>query len=270
MTSKILCLTLIALLVTGPGCASPVRITVPAEAPALPDCGPDIEARQRQPCEAARRMIRASRGTLVPVYAPLADQIVEDYGLADREGVGIDLGSGPGTLIVELCRRTDMHWINADINPHFFSYFYRLATANGVGHRVSAVRADACDLPFHDAYADVIVSRGSYHFWGRTRDGFSEVYRVLKPGGVAYIGRGFPRGLPVAVAREVRSRQGKRISYDVQAAAEELRAIMEDLGIKDYRVEVPRPEGAGDLNYGVWVEFHKPESNIEPATPHGG
>jgi hypothetical protein len=60
----------------------------------------------------ALRMIRASRGTLAPVYAPLAEQITTDFNLYDKEGIGIDLGSGPGTLIIELCKRTRLNWIS--------------------------------------------------------------------------------------------------------------------------------------------------------------
>ena len=135
-------------------------------------------------------MIRAAEGGLAPVYAPLAEEMVERLSLADKDGVGIDLGSGPGTLIIELCKRTKLHWINADINPHFFPYFFRRAEAAGYGGRVSAIRADACSLPFRDDFAEVIVSRGSLQFWPDLREGLAEVQRVLKPGGVAYIGRG--------------------------------------------------------------------------------
>jgi len=73
---------------------------------------PSVEKYTRQN---ALGMIRTSRKGLAPVYAPLAEQIVSDFDLSEREGIGIDLGSGPGTLIVELCKRTRMHWINADI-----------------------------------------------------------------------------------------------------------------------------------------------------------
>jgi hypothetical protein len=73
------------------------------------------------------RMIRASRETLLPVYAPLAEQIVTDLSLQEKEGVDIGLGSGPGTLILELCEHSRLHWINADINPHFFPHFYNQA-----------------------------------------------------------------------------------------------------------------------------------------------
>ncbi len=205
---------------------------------------------------AAVRMIGASEGRLAPVYGPLAEQVVREYGLAEKEGVGIDVGSGPGTFIVELCKRTEkMHWIDADINPHFFPYFLERAEENGFGGRVSAVRADSQDLPFKDEYADIIVSRGSYHFWKDKVKAFGEIYRVLKPGGVAFIGRGFAADFPIEVARKVRS--GGRMNYDTQEKAEELREIMEKLGIEGYEIRIPQKGKAAGLNYGIWIEFRK-------------
>lgn len=209
----------------------------------------------------ALSMIRASRKTLAPVYAPLSEQIVSDFDLGKKDGIGIDLGSGPGTLIVELCKRTKLHWINADINPHFFPHFYRQAEELGFGHRVSAIFADAHSLPFRDNYADIIVSRGSFHFWEDKVQAFSEIYRVLKPGAIAYIGRGFSRNLPVQTAKKIRAKQGKKMKYDVDKKANELYNIMSELGIKDYRIDRPKPPGSEKVNYGIWVEFHKPKSN---------
>jgi len=203
-------------------------------------------------------MIRSSRGTLAPVYAPLAEQIVKDFNLREKEGIGIDLGSGPGTLILELSERTRLHWINADINPHFFPHFYKQAQQRGFGHRVSAVFADAGALPFRDNYADIIVSRGSFPFWQDKRQAFSEIYRVLKPGAVAYIGRGFSRNLPVATAKKIRGKQGGKMKYDVDKAADELRQIMKALQIIDWKIHRPNPPSGDNVNYGIWIEFHKP------------
>ena len=225
----------------------------PAAAPA-----PSSQPARKDPKQSAERMIEASRGRLAPVYAPLAEQIVKDFDLAGREGVGIDLGSGPGTLIVELCKRTKLHWSNADINPHFFAHFLRLADVHGVGGRVSAVRADAQHLPFRDGYADIVVSRGSYHFWADQKKAFGEIYRVLKPGAVAYIGRGFPRALPIETARRIRSRQGRGMKYDRSEKAKALRSLMADLGIRGYRIHLPAAPRGEDVNYGIWLEFRKP------------
>jgi len=206
-------------------------------------------------------MIRASRGALAPVYAPLAEQIVADFNLREKTGIGIDLGSGPGTLIIELCKRTQFHWVNADINPHFFSYFYKQAEECGFGHRVSAVFADAHSLPFRDDYADIIISRGSFHFWKDKVRAFSEIYRVLKPGAVAYIGRGFSQNLSVETAKKIRAKQHGKMNYDVEKVAAELHNLMTELGIKEYHIHRPQPPGSEEVNYGIWVEFHKPEAN---------
>jgi SAM-dependent methyltransferase len=212
--------------------------------------------------EKAIAVIRGSRGVLAPVYGPLAEQIVADFNLEEKTGIGIDLGSGPGTLIIELCKRTQMHWINADINPHFFPSFYQQAEQYGFGHRVSAVLADAHSLPFRDDYADIVVSRGSFHFWKDKVRAFGEIYRVLKPGAVAYIGRGFSQNLPVETAKKVRAKQRGKMKYDVEKAAAELRNIMNELGIKDYHIHRPQPPGNEEVNYGIWVEFHKPSGAV--------
>jgi SAM-dependent methyltransferase len=203
-------------------------------------------------------MIRSSRGTLAPVYAPLAEQIAMDFNLQEKEGIGIDIGSGPGTLILELCRHTRLHWINADINPHFFPHFYKQAQQRGYGYRVSAVFADAGALPFRDNYADIIVSRGSFPFWQDKRRAFGEIYRVLKPGAVAYIGRGFPRNLPVATAKKIRGKQGGKMKYNLDKATDELRQIMRVLEIEEWKIHRPAPPGGDNVNYGIWIEFHKP------------
>jgi len=215
----------------------------------------DHDDRLRQ---AADGMIRASEGILAPVYAPLAEHLTRELQLADKEGVGIDLGSGPGMLIIELCKRTRLHWINADINPYFFAPFFARARQNGIAHRVSGISADAQNMPFRSGYADVIVSRGSYHFWDDREAGFREICRVLKPGGVAYIGRGFSPNLPAETARAIRTKQKKLWKYDPAEEGKKLKSLLLGLGIRDVRVIVPKPEGSEGINYGVWVEFRKP------------
>lgn len=221
----------------------------------LNGCGSPSDPSLAQQHKAAIRMIKASEGRLALVYAPLADQIVKDYQLSQHTGVGIDLGSGPGTLIIELGKRTKMHWINADINPYFFPYFFAKAHKNGLAGRVSAIRADAQQLPFQDDFADIIVSRGSYHFWDDKTKAFAEIYRVLKPGGIAFIGRGFADEMPLDIARKVRKKQ-QGLNYDVEEKARELHKIMRELDITGYQIRIP--ENSAGINYGIWIEIIKP------------
>lgn len=185
--------------------------------------------------------------------------------MANQTWRKIDQPRGPGNLIIELCRRTrQMHWINADLNPRSFPDFIQRAREAGFEGRVSAIYADAAALPFRDNYAEIIVSRGSFQLWGNLRDAFREVCRVLKPGGVAFIGRGFPETLPVEIARQIRSRQRENENfpkYDRAATAREMESAMESLKIKDYKIRLPRPPGAKDINYGIWLEFRKAATN---------
>jgi SAM-dependent methyltransferase len=244
MMKYVICL-IGCLLLTGPiACSSPQH---------------SLSSEERKAAQASQRMIDVSQGRLAPVYAPLANHIVKTFGLRAKAGVGIDIGSGPGDLIVELCKRTHLHWINVDINPHFFPYFFQLADSHGVGHRVSAIQADAQQLPFRDDYADVIVSRGSFQFWEDKSQAFGELFRVLKPGGVAYIGRGFSPDLPVEIARRVRSKQkpGHFPEYDIEDTEAELQQALDAAGIADYVIHIPRSDQDATLSYGVWVEIHK-------------
>ncbi len=204
---------------------------------------------------------KTSQNVLSPVYAPLAEWLVDRFQLVNQNGIGIDLGSGSGNLIIELAQRTPaMHWINADIEPKNFVLFFEKAKTAGVANRVSAQWADATHMPYRDNYADIVVSRGSFPFWGDLKAGFSEIQRILKPGGIAYIGRGFSENLPVEVARTIRDQQQKNKGfpkYNVDETESEITRIMNELGISSFQIHRPKPPGSEGVNYGIWVEWHK-------------
>jgi SAM-dependent methyltransferase len=203
----------------------------------------------------------ASRSALSPVYAPLAEWITDRFDLSGKEGVGIDIGGGPGDLAVALSERTPrLRWINADIDPTVQTRVMEKAARAGVADRVSVMIADVHALPFRENFADVIVSRGSFQQWKDLRRGLGEIYRVLKPGGTAFIGRGFSPNLPPDIARQVRDRQrggGFEPAYDLGKTSSEFAAIMRDLRITDFEIHIPRPAGSEGILYGIWLEFHK-------------
>jgi ubiquinone/menaquinone biosynthesis C-methylase UbiE len=103
----------------------------------------------------------------------------------------------------------------------------------------------------------VITSRGSYPFWPDLQKGIAEIRRVLKPGGAAYIGRGFSKNLPLAIARSIREKQGKKMNYDARAQAQTFEKIMRALGIERHKIVMPSVDAGLDVNYGVWLVFWK-------------
>ncbi len=65
--------------------------------------------------------------------------------------------------------------------------------------------------------------------------------------------------LDLETAKKIRTKQGGRLKYDVDKTADELHHIMEVLGIKEYQIHRPKPPGGEEVNYGIWIEFHKQE-----------
>jgi ubiquinone/menaquinone biosynthesis C-methylase UbiE len=56
---------------------------------------------------------------------------------------------------------------------------------------VQTLWGDVHEIPLADETVDLAMSRGSVFFWEDHCKAFQEIYRVLKPGGVAIIGGGF-------------------------------------------------------------------------------
>lgn len=126
-----------------------------------------------------------------PVYPALARQLVQDYGL--RDGVCVDVGGAEGSLAVEIARLTKATVYVVDIDPAAVRLCNLLADEARLTGRVRAVEGDAQNLPLRDGLADLVVSRNSLFEWPDRVAGIKEAYRILKPGGVAYLGGGFSR-----------------------------------------------------------------------------
>ena len=64
---------------------------------------------------------------------------------------------------------------------------------------------------------------------------------------------------PSWLLTEMAIERGRELSkkYNVDEKAKEFDNIMNKLGIKDYRIDMPKPVGSENVNYGIWIEFHK-------------
>jgi SAM-dependent methyltransferase len=154
-------------------------------------------------------------GRFAPVYPVLADQIVQDYGITT--GICVDMGGGCGALAIALAKATNLTVYVLDIDPVAVRLCNLLADEAGLTGRVRGVEGDATSMPFRDGFADLVVSRNSIFAWPDQFAGLREAHRILKPGGVAYIGGGLgARGLDPRVlagllseAREKRAQSTK-------------------------------------------------------------
>lgn len=140
----------------------------------------------------AEEFDRKIRTNMLPAFPAVVRQIIKNCGIL--EGTCIDIGSGTGLLSIELARQTSLTIHSLEKTLAMFEVGVRNIKQEGLEDRIKPNLGDAHSMPFDDDFADLIVSRGSYHFWEDKTRVFKEILRVLKKGGVAFIGGGFGQG----------------------------------------------------------------------------
>ena len=107
--------------------------------------------------------------------------------LAPRARV-LEVGSGPGRLATRLAELApDVRVTGVDISPEMVERANSLALRSRMANRVEFRVGDVASLPFAEASFDVVVSTFSAHHWPNPARGLAEIYRVLRPGGVARV-----------------------------------------------------------------------------------
>jgi ubiquinone/menaquinone biosynthesis C-methylase UbiE len=94
----------------------------------------------------------------------------------------LDVGTGPGLLLVELARmRPDLRITGVDLATDMVETARR--NLSSFADRTTAVVGDVSDLPFEDDSFDLVMSTLSLHHWGDPSAGGAELARVLRAGG---------------------------------------------------------------------------------------
>ncbi len=234
-------------------------------------CGrtPDQEAEAARPAAkagltntsyTAAEFDEIARRVFAPIYPYLARQVKRDFGITS--GRAVDAGCGPGYWALALAQETDLQVTAVDLDPDALVIVRRNIAAAGLEGRVEAVEGDVQKMPFPDGYADLVVSRGSYPFWKDKVQAFREIKRILKPGGVAFIGGGLGSLLPVEERERIRTiMDDEKIGppVELEVGAEEMSRILREAGIPVFKIAPDE----GCL-CGLWVEFRKP---ADPARP---
>jgi len=124
------------------------------------------------------------------LYQNLAG-IVKKYA-TNAKPVIIDLGVGPGLLSVELHNKIpDARIIGVD--P--LQKMLELAKNNNSFDLFEVKLGSSENIPVDDASVDIVVSRFSLPYWNDPNRSFTEIYRLLKPGGkiiLEALNRDFP------------------------------------------------------------------------------
>ena len=97
----------------------------------------------------------------------------------------LDVGAGTGDLALLVEKRLGQqgHVVAVDLNAAMLRQGVRKIARRGLGHRIACLRATAERLGFRDASFDAVTTGFCIRNVGDLMQTFSEIRRVLKPGG---------------------------------------------------------------------------------------
>lgn len=139
----------------------------------------------------SRRYAHFVAPALGQLYRRVADDLVAEPAASGRdrhtarETTVLDLGCGPGDLTAILAARLPgARVIGLDLSPSMVELARRHGRAHG---RLRFEIGDVARLPFEAGSIDLVVSTLSLHHWPEPAAVFSEMRRVLRPGGAALV-----------------------------------------------------------------------------------
>ena len=185
----------------------------------------------------AKQFDKKIKENFMPTIISTVKQIVEDYGVL--EGVGVDVGCGTAVFAIELCKHSKLK-IYAMEKEKAISEVARMnIEKEQLTDRIIPVLGDAHNLPFENEFADFIISRGSYHCWEDKVRVFKEIYRVLKKGGLAFVGGGFGRYITDEELKRVKSLRDRSLGekgVKAYSSPDKLREILDKANIPNFRI----------------------------------
>jgi len=137
------------------------------------------------------------------------DSVARDILSICSEGSLLDIGTGPGWLLVKLHQRCPRLRITGlDASPSMVALARKNMAKAGLSDVIEVKEGKASRIPFADNSFDTVVSTGSIHHWKDPTAGLNEVHRVLKPGGYALM-YDIVSGTPASVLRETAREFGR-------------------------------------------------------------
>ena len=155
--------------------------------------------------EAAERFDAIAREVFAPLYPVMAERILGECGF--KEGRCLDLGCGSGWLGIALARQSDFDVTFLDASEAMLNIAEAHLKKEALWERSDLLCGNVHTIPLPDCSVDLAVSRGSFPFWEEPEHAAREIFRVLKPGGHAFVGGGFGNA---AIRKEVFGKMRER------------------------------------------------------------
>jgi ubiquinone/menaquinone biosynthesis C-methylase UbiE len=203
--------------------------------------------------QSAREYAEIAQTVFAPIYPVIAEQILKKC--RKTEGICMDVGCGPASLGVALARMTSLKIFGLDYSGEILALARKNLSSQGMDNRIDLIEGDIHHIPFRPESADLVVSRGSLGFWKEQAVAFKEIHRVLKPGGMGYIGGGLGSAeLAEKINREMEKRENgwkgrPKKSMSGKRQTERVKRDLESAGFREYDIFKD--------DSGFWISFKK-------------
>ena len=168
------------------------------------------------------------------IYPYVAAQIMECY---QRDyGSVLELGPFSGGISLELARSYPRIAITIGAeSPAVIEYLRRKIALSGLSKRITVEETGLEHLQFVDAQFDLVILRGAFFFLKDRVGLLGEIMRVLKAGGMAFVGGGYGKGTPEELIDEIgdRSRELNKRLGRKRVSKEELEEIVRESDLAD-------------------------------------
>ena len=101
----------------------------------------------------------------------------------EKAALSLDCGCGGGANVKRLLERSEKAY-GVDYSEVSVQKSRQTNAGAVSGGRCEIIRGDVCSLPFENESFDLVTAFETVYFWQNIGKAFSEIYRVLKNGGV--------------------------------------------------------------------------------------
>jgi len=177
-------------------------------------------------------LLKQVNGLWKEIYPFLASQIAASY--QRNFGTVLELGPFSGGISLELAKMYPGFQITiADESPRVIDYFNREINAAGLIGNIETGKTPLYSLNFNDFQFDLVIFRGAFFFLDESGKVLREIFRVVKKGGMAFVGGGYGKDTPGALinkiaekSRELNDRLGRK-----RVSIEDLKKIIKRSGV---------------------------------------
>ena len=184
-----------------------------------------------------------------PIRPFLTRQVEELYGR--RNGNILEIGPFSGLIFALAQKKVGRSFSIAAFPQAAIRMYRQEARKHALEDQVRIIESDSSLMGIADDSVDLAIFRGALFFPILFRVDFEAIYRVLRPGGIAFVGGGFGKHTPAEVISEI----GKR-SEELNASMGRIRVTVDSVR---EQVRISNLEGKCEITTdgGLWVVMKK-------------